>query len=383
MVVQSIIKRNGKEVPYDKLRIKRALMLAGLNEPEASKLTNEVESRLFDFVSVEEIQDIVVEVLDSEGFPEISKKYNSYRKKRLQLREIESKALDIIKDTDDSIRGDNSNKDTRRANVTREYFAGIVSKQLSKDLLLDPDIVEAHDSGRIHFHDMDYFAQREPNCCLVNLFDMLWNSTIINNIKITRPHSFKNACNIACQIAALVASQQYGGQTISLAHLAPFVNISRKEIGKRIRLALKGTDTPKEVVQKLINTELSVEIKQGIQCITYQLLTMTTSNGQTPFVSLAMDINEPFRESCSFKAYFSRPSLKIIQNDLAILIEEVLNQRYQGLPDANGLSVTQAFPKLLYFTDDNNIKEGTKYFYLTKLAAKCSAKRLNPDYISA
>lgn len=380
-----ISKRNGTVVKYYRSKITRAIMLAGIDSKEANLLSKELEDSLeaSKVYSVEEIQDLVEKLLMSKGYEDKAKDYILYRYKRSQLRDIESKAMDIIKDTDESIKGDNSNKNTRRAPVTREYFAGILNKKLSEDLLLPEYIIKAHKKGAIHFHDMDYFASRIPNCCLVNLFDMLWNGTVINSIKITRPHSFKNACNIACQIVALVASQQYGGQTFSLAHLAPFVNISRISIRNRLLTDIPSLGSNPDLLEELVKSEVMKEIKGGIQTIAYQILTSQTSNGQTPFTSLAMDINEPFRESCSFRDYFTEDEKLSIQKDLAILIEEVLNQRLEGLPDINGNASTPAFPKLLYFTDENNIKEGEPYWYLTKLAAKCSAKRLNPDYMSA
>ena len=305
---------------------------------------------------------------------DVAKAYIRYRYKKEIIRETNKTydgILKLVEMSNDELKEENSNKDAIVASTQRDYMAGEVSKDLSHRLLLPKEIIDAHDQGIIHFHDMDYFAQHIHNCCLVNLEDMLQNGTVINKTKIEKPHSFATACNIATQIMAVIASGQYGGQSVSLSHLAPFVDISRRKIKSQVieELDLIGSIENKlEIIDKITEQRVKEEIKRGVQTIQYQINTLNTSNGQTPFVTIFMYLNEVEDDQT--------------KEDLALIIEEVLKQRYQGVKNEKGVWITPAFPKLIYVLEEDNIKEGTKYWELTKLAAKCTAKRLVPDYIS-
>lgn len=384
-----VIKRDGRKVSFDKNKIKLAILKAFLEvdgeetpyaKEKAREIANYVESLNKD-LSVEEIQDIVVNKLMASSRKDVATKYIEYRYKRKLVREsntTDKNILELISGTSDYWNNENSNKNATLVTTQRDYMAGIVSEDISKRFLLPPDVVQAHEEGIIHFHDIDYFGQRAlHNCDLVNLEDMLQNGTVISGVMIEKPHSFSTACNIATQIIAQVASSQYGGQSISLAQLAPFVDISRKkiraEVENEVDLMLSSISDDsgfkyKETVDKITEQRVREEVKRGVQTIQYQVVTLMTTNGQAPFITVFMYLNEVQDEQT--------------KNDLAMIIEEVLKQRYQGVKNEKGIWVTPAFPKLIYVLEEDNVYENSKYFYLTKLAAKCTAKRLVPDYIS-
>ena len=385
----NVIKRDGRKVSFDKNKIKLAILKAFLEvdgeetpyaKEKAREIANYVESLNKD-LSVEEIQDIVVNKLMASSRKDVATKYIEYRYKRKLVREsntTDKNILELISGTSDYWNNENSNKNATLVTTQRDYMAGIVSEDISKRFLLPPDVVQAHEEGIIHFHDIDYFGQRAlHNCDLVNLEDMLQNGTVISGVMIEKPHSFSTACNIATQIIAQVASSQYGGQSISLAQLAPFVDISRKkiraEVENEVDLMLSSISDDsgfkyKETVDKITEKRVREEVKRGVQTIQYQVVTLMTTNGQAPFITVFMYLNEVQDEQT--------------KNDLAMIIEEVLKQRYQGVKNEKGIWVTPAFPKLIYVLEEDNVYENSKYFYLTKLAAKCTAKRLVPDYIS-
>lgn len=379
-----IIKRDGSEQEFDIQKIVNAINKAN-NASKSDKLTDDKITEIADYisykceklgraVSVEEIQDMVEDQIMAKGAFDLAKRYVKYRYTRAMARKANStddSILALLEYNNEEVKQENSNKNPAVNSVQRDYMAGEVSKDLTNRVLLAQDIVEAHKQGIIHFHDSDYFAQHMHNCDLVNLEDMLQNGTVISGTEIVKPHSFATACNVATQIVAQVASNQYGGQTISLAHISPFIDVSRQKIKKAVLSEGKeiGIEYTDEQINKITESRLKKEIKAGVQTIQYQLVTLMTTNGQTPFVSVYMDINEvedgPARD------------------DLAMLIEEVLEQRIKGLPNEKGVWITPAFPKLLYVLDDNNVEPDSKYYYLTELAAKCTAKRMVPDYISA
>lgn len=377
-------KRNGKIVQFNKNKIIDAISKAGYVEPDVkNEIASYVESQqeIMEIISVEEIQDLVEKQLMS-THPEVAKEYVRYRYKREMIRETEqvnNSIMEIIASENEYVNGENSNKNPKVLSTQRDYMAGEVSKDISRRLLLPPDIVEAHDAGIIHFHDTDYFAQHMHNCCLVDLEDMLQNGTVISDTLIEKPHSFITACNVATQIMAQVASNQYGGQSESLAHLAPFVDVSRQNIKKdiletidEIKILKVLSRVFKKTTSKIIDniTEHSVrkEIKHGVQTIQYQINTLMTTNGQTPFVTIWMYLNEV-------------PEGRT-RDDLAMIIEEVFKQRRQGVKNEKGVYITPAFPKLVYALTENNINPDSEYYYLTKLAASCTAKRMVPDYVS-
>ena len=322
-------------------------------------------------MGVEEIQDIVEDQIMSQRAFAVARKYITYRYSRALVRKsntTDDQILSLIECNNEEVKQENSNKNPTVNSVQRDYMAGEVSKDITKRILLAPDIVEAHEQGLIHFHDADYFAQHMHNCDLVNLEDMLQNGTVISGTLIEKPHSFSTACNIATQIIAQVASNQYGGQSISLTHLAPFVNISREKIRKEVTKELDGLNVSDDDIARITEKRLREEIKKGVQTIQYQVVTLLTTNGQAPFVTVFMYLNEARSER--------------EKEDLAMIIEETLNQRYIGVKNEKGVYVTPAFPKLIYVLEEDNIKEDSKYWYLTELAAKCTAKRMVPDYIS-
>lgn len=376
----NIIKRNGSEVVFDKDKIVNAITKANLDVDEQYRLEEEyiysiaddIESKASKFnrsFNVEDIQDMVENSLMNLNKNELAKKYIIYRYERALARnqtDLDRRILSIVDFENEVIKQENSNKDPSIISVQRDYIAGEVSKELSAKYIYDKEIIEAHNAGIIHKHDMDYAIGRETNCCLVNLEDMLQNGTVISGVGIDKPHSFSTACNIATQITAQVASSQYGGQSLSLAHLAPFVDVSRQNIIKE-ELSL-NPEIDEETLNHRVDVRLRKEVSKGIQTIQYQIITLQTTNGQAPFVTLFMYLNEAQDEQT--------------KADLALLIEEVLNQRIKGVKNKDGVYVTPAFPKLIYVLEKDNIEEDSKYWYLTELAAKCTAKRLVPDYIS-
>lgn len=380
----NIIKRNGTEVVFEPQKIANAVTKANNSVGENSRLTAEQIQKITDSVTetcksmghapaVEEIQDLVERQIMAQGAFDVAKNYITYRYTRSLVRRsntTDQKILSLIECCNEEVKQENSNKNPVVNSTQRDYMAGEVSRDITERLLLPPDIVEAHKEGIIHFHDSDYFAQHMHNCDLVNLEDMLQNGTVISGTLIERPHRFSTACNIATQIIAQVASNQYGGQSISLTHLAPFVDVSRKEIRKKLErdLADVGLNVGPEQIDILVEKQLRDEIRSGVQTIQYQILTLLTTNGQTPFVTVYMYLNEARSEQ--------------EKKDLAVIIQETLEQRYQGVKNESGVWVTPAFPKLIYVLEEDNIREGTPYWYLTKLAAKCTARRMVPDYIS-
>ena len=379
-----IIKRNGSEVDFDITKIIVAVTKANDVVPENERMTPMQIQRIAQSVelacqkvnramSVEEIQDLVEKQIMAHGAFEVAKQYITYRYTRSLVRKsntTDDKILSLIECNNEEVKQENSNKNPTVNSVQRDYMAGEVSKDITKRLLLDNDIVEAHEQGIIHFHDADYFAQHMHNCDLVNLEDMLQNGTVISGTLIEKPHSFSTACNIATQIIAQVASCQYGGQSISLAHLAPFVDISRKKIYSDVleEFCEAGTEITPEKAREITEKRLLNEVRKGVQMIQYQVVTLMTTNGQAPFVTVFMYLNEAKNEQ--------------EKRDLALIIEEVLKQRYQGVKNEKGVWITPAFPKLIYVLEDDNITEDGEYWYLTKLSAKCTAKRMVPDYIS-
>ena len=380
-----IIKRNGSEVPFDITKIITAVTKASDSVSRKSSLTqeqilsiaNDVTEQcqaLNRAVSVEEIQDMVENKLMDIQAHDVARHYITYRyvqSLKRQTNTTDERILSLIECQNEEVKQENANKNPTVNIVQRGYMAGEISKDLTARLLLDPEIVKAHNEGLIHFHDSDYFAQHMHNCDLVNLEDMLQNGTVISGTYIEKPHSFSTACNIATQIIAQVASNQYGGQSISLTHLAPFVDISRKKIRRDTEAEMKelGIDPGEEKLSQIVEARLREEIKRGVQTIQYQVVTLMTTNGQAPFVTVFMYLNEAGEN-------------QRLKSDLAIIVEEMLRQRYQGVKNEKGVWITPAFPKQIYVLEDDNIREGTPYFYLTKLAAKCTAKRMVPDYIS-
>ena len=382
-IVMKVIKRNGSEVEFDKNKIIVAITKA--NEANVShELTPNQIKEAADYIeykcdklnraaSVEEIQDMVENQIMANGAVEVAKEYVRYRYQRSLVRKAnttDDRILSLIECNNEEIKQENSNKNPIVNSVQRDYMAGEVSRDITARLLLPKEIVDADKEGIIHFHDTDYYAQHMHNCDLVNLEDMLQNGTVISETMIEKPHSFSTACNIATQIIAQVASNQYGGQSISLAHLAPFVQVSREKIRKGVEEEVKmlGVDATEEAKSEITEKRLLEEIKKGVQTIQYQVITLMTTNGQAPFLTVFMYLNEAKNER--------------EKKDLALIIEETLKQRITGVKNEAGVWITPAFPKLIYVLEEDNIKEGTEYFYLTKLAAKCSAKRLVPDYIS-
>ena len=378
-----IIKRNGAEVAFDVSKIENAIRKANDEVSEENRLTEEqialickkvtaLAGDLNRAVNVEEIQDFVEnQIMDQKAFA-VARKYITYRYTRALIRKsntTDAQILTLIECNNEEVKQENSNKNPTVNSVQRDYMAGEVSKDLTRRILLPRDIVEAHDEGLIHFHDADYFAQHMHNCDLVNLEDMLQNGTVISGTFIEKPHSFSTACNIATQIIAQVASNQYGGQSISLTHLAPFVDVSRRKIRADVADELKDLGvTDEKKIAKIAEKRLKAEIAKGIQTIQYQVVTLLTTNGQAPFVTVFMYLGEARSEQ--------------ERSDLALIIEETLNQRIRGVKNESGVWVTPAFPKLIYVLEEDNIREGSRYWYLTQLAAKCTAKRMVPDYIS-
>ena len=379
-----IMKRNGSEAVFDITKIIAAISKANEVVEEEYRMTATQIRRIADSVekscvelgrspAVEEIQDMVEEQIMAHGAYEVAKKYITYRYTRSLVRQsntTDDKILSLIECNNEEAKQENSNKNPVVNSTQRDYMAGEVSRDITNRILLPHDIVEAHEEGIIHFHDADYFAQHMHNCDLVNLEDMLQNGTVITGTLIERPHSFATACNIATQIVAQVASNQYGGQSISLAHLAPFVQVSRDKIRSVVRSELDylGTTCTEDQIDRIVEQRLREEIRRGVQTIQYQVVTLLTTNGQAPFVTVFMYLNEAKNEQ--------------EKKDLALIIEETLLQRYQGVKNEQGIWITPAFPKLIYVLEEDNVTEDTPYYYLTKLAAKCTAKRLVPDYIS-
>ena len=380
-----IIKRNGSEAVFDITKIIAAITKANKVVPDAQRLTKQQIIEISDHVqevcyarghamNVEEIQDIVEDAIMATGAYEVARRYITYRYVQSLKRThntTDDKILSLIECNNEEVKQENSNKNPTVNSVQRDYMAGEVSKDLTMRMLLPPEIVKAHEEGIIHFHDADYYAQHMHNCDLVNLDDMLQNGTVISGTLIEKPHSFSTACNIATQIIAQVASNQYGGQSISLTHLAPFVDVSRKKIRRDVEAEMKdlGIDPGEEKISEIVEKRLREEIKRGVQTIQYQVVTLMTTNGQAPFITVFMYLNEAGDN-------------QRLKSDLAIVIEEMLRQRYQGVKNEAGVWITPAFPKLIYVLENDNIYEGQPYYYLTKLAAKCTAKRMVPDYIS-
>ena len=377
-----IIKRNGAEVPFDITKIITAVTKASDSVGGKSRLTREqitqIASDVTDqchalnrAVSVEEIQDMVENKLMDIRAHDIARHYITYRyvqSLKRQTNTTDERILSLIECQNEEVKQENANKNPTVNSVQRDYMAGEISKDLTARLLLDPEIVKAHQEGLIHFHDSDYFAQHMHNCDLVNLEDMLQNGTVISGTYIEKPHSFSTACNIATQIIAQVASNQYGGQSISLTHLAPFVDVSRKKIAAEVEAEMEGLDVSAERKKEIVERRLRNEINRGVQTIQYQVVTLMTTNGQAPFITVFMYLGEA-----------RNPQEKA---DLAIIIEETIRQRYQGVKNEAGVWITPAFPKLIYVLEEDNIRPGAPYYYLTELAAKCTAKRMVPDYIS-
>ena len=385
LLMKNVIKRNGKEVKFDLSKIVHAIEKANkevdpiyqLNayqiQAAADSVVKKIQTKSY-AVNVEEIQDMVeTAIMEMRGY-EVAQKYVRYRYKREMARKANSTDEDIlalIDQANEELKQENSNKNPVINSTQRDYMAGEVSKDLTRRLLLPEDIVHAHEDGIIHFHDSDYYAQKEHNCDLINLEDMLQNGTVISETMIEKPHSFFTACNVTTQIVAQVASNQYGGQSFTLSHLAPFVDISRQKIREAVIEERKetGENMDEEIIVKIVNRRLKEEIKSGIQTIQYQLITLMTCNGQAPFVTMFMYLDEVEKGP--------------VRDDLAMIIEEVLRQRMQGVKNEKGVWITPAFPKLIYVLDEDNIKEDAPYYYLTELSAKCTAKRMVPDYISA
>ena len=379
-----IIKRNGSEVDFDIMKIISAITKANNVVDESERMTPTQIRRIAESVelscielgrspAVEEIQDMVESQIMAHGAYEVAKRYITYRYTRSLVRQAnttDDKILSLIECNNEEAKQENSNKNPVVNSTQRDYMAGEVSRDITNRLLLPLDIVEAHEAGIIHFHDTDYFAQHMHNCDLVNLEDMLQNGTVITGTLIERPHSFATACNIATQIVAQVASNQYGGQSISLTHLAPFVDVSRKKIRKAVReeMDIASAMVDDEVIDKIVEKRLREEVRKGVQTIQYQVVTLLTTNGQAPFVTVFMYLNEAKNEQ--------------EKKDLAMIIEETLLQRYQGVKNEQGVWITPAFPKLIYVLEEDNITEDSPYWYLTQMAAKCTAKRMVPDYIS-
>ena len=379
-----IIKRSGQEMVYDVTKILNAVEKANAQVDERDRLTPKQIARIGENITatcetigraftVEEIQELVENQIMAHGAYEVAKRYITYRYTRTLARQsntTDDKIISLIECNNEEAKQENSNKNPTVNSVQRDYMAGEVSRDLTERVLLPQDVVEAHRNGIIHFHDSDYYAQHMHNCCLVNLEDMLQNGTVISGTMIERPRSFSTACNIATQIIAQVASNQYGGQSISLSHLAPFVQVSREKIHKNVLQEMDeiGITLSEEQIHELVEKRVREEVQRGVQTIQYQVVTLLTTNGQAPFVTVFMYLNEVKDEA--------------LKADLAIIIEEVLRQRYQGVKNEAGVYVTPAFPKLIYVLEEDNVTEDSKYWYLTELAAKCTAKRMVPDYIS-
>ena len=377
-----IIKRNGAEVPFDITKIITAVTKASDSVGGQARLSREqitqIAAAVTDqcqqlnrAVSVEEVQDLVENQLMDIQAHDVARHYITYRyvqSLKRQTNTTDERILSLIECQNEEVKQENANKNPTVNSVQRDYMAGEISKDLTARLLLDPEIVKAHQEGLIHFHDSDYFAQHMHNCDLVNLEDMLQNGTVISGTYIEKPHSFSTACNIATQIIAQVASNQYGGQSISLTHLAPFVDVSRKKIAAEVELEMEGLDVSAERKKEIVERRLRNEINRGVQTIQYQVVTLMTTNGQAPFITVFMYLGEA-----------RNPQEKA---DLAIIIEETIRQRYQGVKNEAGVWITPAFPKLIYVLEEDNIRPGAPYYYLTELAAKCTAKRMVPDYIS-
>ncbi|MDD6203185.1 MAG: anaerobic ribonucleoside-triphosphate reductase, partial [Lachnospiraceae bacterium] len=379
-----IIRRSGAEDNFDARKIEAAIEKANNTVLDSQRLSDTTIRMIVDEVvkecealkrspSVEEVQDMVENQIMGKCAFQVARNYVTYRYKRALVRKANStdqQILTLLECNNEEVKQENSNKNPTVNSVQRDYMAGEVSKDITKRFLLPPDIVEAHEKGLIHFHDADYFAQHMHNCCLVNLEDMLQNGTVISETMIERPKSFATACNIATQAIAQIASSQYGGQSISLSHLAPFVQVSREKYRREVREELigAGIEATEKVVNQIAEKRVKDEIRQGVQIIQYQVTTLMTTNGQAPFVTVFMYLNEA-----------KNPQEK---DDLALIIEEVLMQRYQGVKNEKGIWVTPAFPKLIYVLEEDNIHVDSKYYYLTEMAARCTAKRLVPDYIS-
>lgn len=379
-----IVKRDGSRTLFNKDKIIVAINKAFIEVDQTlyeTDTANDIAEEIFAIaehktepMTVEDVQNLVEEYLMRSERRDVARAYIRYRYKKEIIRQTNKTydgILELVEMQNEELIDENSNKNAIVASTQRDYMAGEVSKDLARRVLLPTEVVRAHEAGEIHFHDADYFAQHIPNCCLVNLEDMLQNGTVINKTLIEKPHSFATACNIATQIMAVVASGQYGGQSISLAHLAPFVDISRKKIQKEVIQELEIAEygiNNSALIDELTERRVKQEITRGVQTIQYQINTLNTSNGQTPFVTVYMYLNEAKDE--------------ITRKDLALIIEEVLKQRIQGVKNEQGVWITPAFPKLIYVLEEDNIKEGSPYWYLTELAARCTAKRLVPDYIS-
>jgi ribonucleoside-triphosphate reductase len=383
--MQRVIKRDGREVEFDKSKIINAISCANqeiikskqIGPRKINQLANVVEEKCAGYkraIKVEDINDMIEDELICRNYNNLVRAFIQYRYNKELVRKsntTDDSILSLINLSNEELKQENSNKNPVINSTQRDYMAGEVSKDLARRILLPKDVVKAHDEGTIHFHDTDYYAQKMYNCCLINLEDMLQNGTVISNTLIEKPHSFATACNVATQIVAQVSSNQYGGQSISLSHLAPFVDISRQKIREEVReeFDLVGFDVDAESeISEITERRVRAEVKRGVQTIQYQVNTLLTTNGQAPFITVFMYLNEVEDEQT--------------KKDLAMIIEEVLLQRYQGTKNEKGVWITPAFPKLIYVLEEDNIREGSKYFYLTKLAAKCSAKRLVPDYIS-
>ena len=371
-----VIKRNGKTAAFNPKKIRNAIRKAGFVDDESldsivDVVTSETQNRNGK-ISIEEIQDLVELELMKTGNEKVAREYIRYRKMREMIRENEltnESILKLIDDKNEYLATENSNKNHTIASTQRDYIAGEVSKDISLRLILPKEVVEAHKKGAIHVHDLDYMIQHIFNCCLVNLEDILQNGTVINGTMIEKPHSFSTACNIATQVSAIIASNQYGGQTMSLTHLAPFVDVSRQRIRNELREEFPDLEQMnKQQFDRVVEMRVKDEVRRGVQTIQYQINTLNSSNGQTPFITLFMYLNEAKDRQT--------------KDDLALIIEEVLKQRIRGVKNEVGVWITPAFPKLIYVLEPDNITEDSKYWYLTKLAAKCSAKRLVPDYIS-
>lgn len=377
----NVIKRSGKEVPFDAAKITRAISKANaeyseLSPEQISLVTNRVIAsctKLKRAVGIEEIQDMVENNLIRVNAYQVAKHYIKYRYQKQIERQQNTTDVQILTTVNlenEEVKQENSNKNPVILSTQRDYVAGLVSRDLTDRYLLPAEITKAHQQGIIHFHDSDYFIHREHNCCLMNLDDMLQNGTVINGTMIEKPHTFSTACNIATQIMAQIASNQYGGQTITLTHLAPFVDSSRKKIRGEVQEELKNVAFPDKdkVIEEIVQSRVRQEVKRGVRIMQYQINTLLTCNGQAPFVSVNMYLNEAKDQQ--------------LKDDLALIIEEVLLQRIEGVKNEVGVWITPAFPKLLYVLEEDNVTEGSKYWYLTELAAKCTAKRMVPDYIS-
>ena len=379
-----IIKRNGAEAQFDIVKIEMAITKANLAAEEKYRMTPLQIQRITEHVliaceqmnrspAVEEIQDLVEKAIMAHGAFEVAKEYITYRYIRSLARQAnttDDRILSLIESNNEEVKQENANKNPTINAVQRDYMAGEVSKDITNRILLPKEVVDAHNQGIIHFHDSDYFAQHMHNCDLVNLDDMLQNGTVISGTMIEKPHSFSTACNIATQIIAQVASNQYGGQSISLTHLAPFVQVSREKIRRAVEkeMSVFGINPSEEAITEVVESRLREEVRRGVQTIQYQVVTLMTTNGQAPFITVFMYLNEARNEQ--------------EKKDLAMIIEETLRQRYEGVKNEKGVWITPAFPKLIYVLEEDNVREGTPYWYLTRLAAECTAKRMVPDYIS-